>query len=29
MIVAFAEIGFLQKIVIALPLRLRYVVLAK
>ena len=29
MIVAFVEIGFLQKIVIALPTRLRYVVLAK
>lgn len=29
MIVAFAEIHFLKKIVIALPTRLRYVVLAK
>ena len=29
MIVAFAEICFSKKIVIALPLRLRYVVLAK
>ncbi len=29
MIVAFVEIHFSKKIVIALPLRLRYVVLAK